>query len=583
MIRLIIISLLISVASFAKVRGEVGNGSGSIICLKPSGEIRKVRLLDYYVGETLMPDLKRELTGKDAYEMVASALARTQPVDRDRAERYFKHLKEFKDEMQMLTNMHLPSTQDWGLVPLENGCRIEQLAIQRKPIFPSEKRYLINQDLWNQLPDEDRAGLILHEIIYREAIELGHKDSIKTRYLNIFLSSSEMNLISKSNYDNRVKGLGFNTQEPSNGIFWLMNPVILPKAEQNTAYSHGVANFVKSSNPLTFSKLSGPSWLTVDSNGWVRGTPNGGNVGPNSIGVRAMDNEGLYADVTVSVYVEVSGTELKWNQDPILLGTQYTGGTCDYHLRDYLNDPTADGAELSFSKVPFFIQAFGNGKIIVDTTSPDSIGNWKFTVCANSKVRRYEGVCAEVNLKVEKQSGGDTVQWISDNITLPNASEDMAYSITLNQYISNPGGGTLTFRMVTNSPWLQVNSVGTVYGTPRKVDIGLHSFTVQVSNGVQFATAKFSLTVVHTNKPPVWIQNPIKVNCSVGEYMRVNLQELTADVDGDPIAFTENGVPIPNGILKRMFSNPGDYSTRVTASDGQMMTHVDVQFHVTSE
>lgn len=46
--------------------------------------------------------------------------------------------------------------------------RLRIILIQKDPQFPSEKRYSINLDLWNRLDGVNRAGMIMHEILYRE-------------------------------------------------------------------------------------------------------------------------------------------------------------------------------------------------------------------------------------------------------------------------------------------------------------------------------------------------------------------------------------------------------------------------------
>ncbi len=59
--------------------------------------------------------------------------------------------------------------------------------------IPGEKRYFINQDLWDQLDNDNRAGLLLHEFIYRE---LRTPTSVKVRCYNSIISSNLLNQIS---------------------------------------------------------------------------------------------------------------------------------------------------------------------------------------------------------------------------------------------------------------------------------------------------------------------------------------------------------------------------------------------------
>lgn len=54
---------------------------------------------------------------------------------------------------------------------------------------------------------------------------------------------------------------------------------------------------------LTFSKTSGPAWLTVAANGTLGGTPDLTNIGNNTFGVKVTDAKGLFATATLSITV----------------------------------------------------------------------------------------------------------------------------------------------------------------------------------------------------------------------------------------------------------------------------------------
>jgi hypothetical protein len=62
------------------------------------------------------------------------------------------------------------------------------------------KKYIINQDLWSLLNNTNKAGLILHEIVYSDAIMRGQNNSIYARYFNALLSSKEITKLSQKEY-----------------------------------------------------------------------------------------------------------------------------------------------------------------------------------------------------------------------------------------------------------------------------------------------------------------------------------------------------------------------------------------------
>ncbi|BCU79179.1 autotransporter-associated beta strand repeat-containing protein [Luteolibacter sp. LG18] len=94
------------------------------------------------------------------------------------------------------------------------------------------------------------------------------------------------------------------------------NPLVKPSVFVGNAFSSSVSSDASDANPgdtLTFSKTSGPAWLTVAANGALTGTPAAGDTGVNSFVVRATDTVGAYAETTVAVNVAGALTNLYWD------------------------------------------------------------------------------------------------------------------------------------------------------------------------------------------------------------------------------------------------------------------------------
>ena len=83
------------------------------------------------------------------------------------------------------------------------------------------------------------------------------------------------------------------------------DPVIKPNAAQGQSYSGSIASNASdpNSDPLTFAKTSGPTWLSVASNGALIGTPGASNVGINSFTVRVSDGLGGSDEATLQITV----------------------------------------------------------------------------------------------------------------------------------------------------------------------------------------------------------------------------------------------------------------------------------------
>lgn len=116
---------------------------------------------------------------------------------------------------------------DSGNIVIPKGCTIEQIANQSAPLYADDPRYIIDQSLWSLLDNQNRAGLILHEIIYREAIELGHDNSVSTRFLNANMSSRKIESMTIADYTRFLIDLDF-TKTTVNGVnIWIKPEVPL--------------------------------------------------------------------------------------------------------------------------------------------------------------------------------------------------------------------------------------------------------------------------------------------------------------------------------------------------------------------
>lgn len=203
--RLFILSLgWIALLSPAYANDVVGNGGDVVNC--PNS----VTMLDLYEGESIrkiIPDVS--LTGVDEKVTVENALNRMRAFDPVRADVYQQLANEFWQEVSFVPNASLVDIPDSQHVAVPHGCKIEQVAIQIKPKFPEDPRYIVDKSLWDRMPTLDRASLILHEIIYREALELKQKNSKRARYFNSILSSVGLPTFSGASYLAAARNVDF--------------------------------------------------------------------------------------------------------------------------------------------------------------------------------------------------------------------------------------------------------------------------------------------------------------------------------------------------------------------------------------
>jgi hypothetical protein len=205
------IALLLALAAPAFAGGqEVGNGGDAVVCRDAGGNITSAELLDFYEARVLRGidrDLGDPSLSVDAKTgIVVKRLAPLSPV---RVDVYTMWLKAFMDNAQFLSGVQLVEVPDSDHLAFPKDCKVEQLAIQKEPEFPEDKRYTVNKDIWDRLDNDSRAGLMLHEIIYREAIAAGAKDSVGARYLNSRLCSHEADTFTMSTFVDILVEAGF--------------------------------------------------------------------------------------------------------------------------------------------------------------------------------------------------------------------------------------------------------------------------------------------------------------------------------------------------------------------------------------
>ena len=179
---------------------DVGNGGDGVIC--ESKGAASYDLLDFFEAQALPPKIKPELPGETLDEKVEGALARLTRLDAPKAARYREKAKDFTDDklVRWVSGIEFYDIPDSGYVPLPGHCRIEQVAIQRKPLFPGDPRYVISKDWWENFSTDQKAGLILHEIVYEEMLSLGHVDSVRARKFTVYLASNRFSQMPQEEY-----------------------------------------------------------------------------------------------------------------------------------------------------------------------------------------------------------------------------------------------------------------------------------------------------------------------------------------------------------------------------------------------
>lgn len=241
--KFLLILLVYSGLALASGR-TVGNGGDVVFCQGKEGQ-QSFELLDFYEGRVLR-GLKMDLGGSElsVEEKIDKALIRLSRVSPKRAAQYRHQAFTFFSESLFLSDVGLVDVPDSGHIVLPKNCQILQIANQSEPLYPEDRRYVIDKDIWDQLDSDNKVGLILHEIVYREAIAIGHINSISTRLLNSNMTSLRIESMNVQQYTEFLQDLGFTTNTVQ-GIDVVLND---PQKVNPVFSPHGILLFASVSS-----------------------------------------------------------------------------------------------------------------------------------------------------------------------------------------------------------------------------------------------------------------------------------------------------------------------------------------------
>lgn len=182
------------------VGGLVGNGGDAILCGNDPQTVESFDLFEARFMGNRRPDLgDATLPFAQKIDLVVSRWQRVDPIA---AQRLRTSIDSFMRYASFLPDINLDNIADEGspiFIPLH--CALRQLAMQfADERLPSGTRFVINKDLFDSLDEDNKAALILHEILYSEARQKGATNSANVRFLNSTMLSSEGDTVSFPDY-----------------------------------------------------------------------------------------------------------------------------------------------------------------------------------------------------------------------------------------------------------------------------------------------------------------------------------------------------------------------------------------------
>lgn len=212
MIRNIIIISLIVYSSTALALGGriVGNGGDVVVCKDAQNNITSIDLLDHFEARSLRGlSIDFGVQSDSVSERVYAAITRLQWLSPDRAKKYRQWANTFNSETNITTDVELVDIPDSQHSGIPRGCKPLQIANQATVLLPGQKRYIIDKTLWDLLNPDQKAGLILHEIVYRETLSFGQENSIAARFLSSLMASPTITELKLKQFIELLQQLGF--------------------------------------------------------------------------------------------------------------------------------------------------------------------------------------------------------------------------------------------------------------------------------------------------------------------------------------------------------------------------------------
>jgi hypothetical protein len=272
------------------------------------------------------------------------------------------------------------------------------------------------------------------------------------------------------------------------------NPVVEVNATEDAAYSSTIADDATDadSDPLNFSRIAGPAWLNVASDGALSGTPVNADVGLNSWSVQVSDGTDTdTATLEITVDAAPANQPPAFTADPFSEVNATENAAYSASIADDASDPESD--PMTFSKVsgPAWLSVASGGSLS-GTPGAGDVGLNVFTVQVDAS---GGSDTATLNITVDAAPVNQPPAFTVDPFSEVNATENAAYSATIADDASDPESDPMTFSKVSGPAWLSVAADGTLSGTPGAGDVGLNAFTVQVDATGGSDTATLNITV----------------------------------------------------------------------------------------
>ncbi len=367
---------------------------------------------------------------------------------------------------------------------------------------------------------------------------------------------------------------------------WKVDPVkFAAKAGVTVNLDISDKAFDPDNRPLTFKKMTGPSWLDVTQKGQLFGKPPASASGDQAFVIR-VSNGILSADGGVIISLAPGNQPPKWNAQAPALKPGRSGDRYQEDLNAYVTEP--EGEKVTFFKVggPAWVKVAEDGTV-AGTPRPGDVGPNGVRLRATDE----SGASSEVTALIQIAKPNGSPKWISQTIELGQIPVGKSLALSLKNKVTDEEGDPITFSLVSGPGWVQVDSAtGEVTGAPTTSDLGNFVVVFGASDGSKIAEAGGVGKVVPKNNPPVIDLAALVFSIEERKVLRTNLRTMGAVTDpdaGDSLNFSLGTVSwaelSASGdlVLRPTYQQIGTHKLTFDVSDGKDVVPGEILVSVT--
>ncbi len=134
----------------------------------------------------------------------------------------------------------------------------------------------------------------------------------------------------------------------------------------------------------------------------------------------------------------------------------------------------------------------------------------------------YTGDMAIDNVQIINASTGPVAPaFNADPLEKTDATQEQPYTDSITADASDTNGDPMVFSKVSGPAWLNISAAGDLSGTPQAGDVGLNTFTVEVSDGTLASTTTLTINVKNNLTPTVLFSDGFE--SGLGNWTNVSL------------------------------------------------------------